>query len=79
MAQAIRNIKAGQLFEVIGNKSNGFKIGSIVEANGTAMNIKDENDYVGDFNWVGGYGSEYKRYTLCQKTIDLKRYKGKIK
>lgn len=79
MAQVIRNIKAGQLFEVIGRKSSGFQVGSIIKANESTINIKDKYKFVGQFSWIGGSGEIYKDITLAQKTIDLKRHKGKIK
>ena len=78
MAQRIVNIKAGQKFIVVQDTSNGFPKGCIVEALG---DIKDCGYTVQGLKWVGGYEPDdvYKRVDLAHHTVDLKRYKGKIK
>lgn len=78
MAQAIKNIKAGQKFIVVQNTSGGFPEGCIVEALG---DIKDCDSVVQGLKWVGGHEPDdiHKLVDLAHHTIDLKRYKGKIK
>ena len=78
MAQVIRNIKAGQRFEIIDMQINGFEIGCIVEA---LDNTKNIGMFAGRFKWIGGYKPEYgyKEIILSQNVQDLKRFKGKIK
>lgn len=79
MRQVIKNIKAGQKFEIIGESCNGFDIGCIVEALNDINNVEY---YAGDFKWIGGYKPTtfiYKTIVLGQNVKDLKRFKGKIK
>ena len=78
MAQRIVNIKAGQKFIVVQDTTNGFPEGCIVEA---LSDIKDCGNVVRKLKWVGGYEPDdvYKRVDLAHHTVDLKRYKGKIK
>ena len=78
MAQRIVNIKAGQKFIIVQDTSNGFPKGCIVEA---LQDNKDCGDVVQGLKWVGGHEPEpiYKQINLSHYTVDLKRYKGKIK
>lgn len=78
MTQRIVNIKAGQKFIVVQNTSCGFPKGCIVEA---LWDSKDCGKVVHGLKWVGGYEPEYtyKQVNLSHYTVDLKRYKGKIK
>ena len=79
MAQVIRNIKAGQKFEIIDTSYHGFDIGCIVEA---LNNIENVKSWAGHFKWIGGYKPSYvkdENIALTQKVQDLKRFKGKIK
>lgn len=78
MAQIIRNVKAGQKFIVVQNTSGGFPEGCIVEA---LWDSKDCGKVVQGLRWVGGYELEhvYRQVALSHHTVDLKRYKGKIK
>lgn len=78
MAQDIKNIKAGQKFIVVQNTTNGFPEGCIVEA---LQDNKNCDSIVQGLKWVGGYEPDdiYKRVDLAHHTVDLKRYKGKIK
>ena len=81
MAQAIRNIKAGQRFEIINVTIGGFDKGCIVEALVNKENI-EEDSFAGIFKWVGGFEPNYYNYKnakLSQSVQDLKRFKGKIK
>lgn len=76
MAQAIKNIKAGQRFLVIDKKEDGFKEGTIVKALESKDNVSDA--YWFSCKRVGGT-EEYKDLTLNQTIKHLKRFKGKIK
>ena len=78
MEQRIVNIKAGQRFIIIQNTTNGFPEGCIVEA---LSDIKDCGRIVQGLRWVGGYEPKpvYKQVDLAHHTVDLKRYRGKIK
>ena len=76
MAQAIKNIKAGQRFLVIDKKEDGFKEGTIVEALESKDNVSDA--YWFSCKRVGGT-EHYINITLKQSTKHLKRFKGKIK
>ena len=76
MAQAIKNIKAGQRFLVIDKEEIGFKENAIVEALESKNNI-DENIWF-YCRWIGGDKS-YMDKILMQNIKHLKRYKGKIK
>lgn len=74
MAQAIRNIKAGQRFLVIDKEGMGFKEGTIVEALESINNI--ETNMWFNCKWIGGT-KEYEELILGQKIEHLKRFKGK--
>ena len=78
MAQTIKNIKAGQKFIVVQDTSNGFPAGCIVEA---MQNQEDCTEIVRELKWIGGFESDkvYKNLALGHHTVDLKRYRGKIK
>ena len=76
MAQAIKNIKAGQRFLVIDKEEIGFKENAIVEALESKNNI-DANIWF-YCRWIGGDKS-YMDKILMQNIKHLKRYKGKIK
>lgn len=76
MAQAIKNVKAGQRFLVVDKKDEGFKEGTIVEALESIDN-KDKS-YWFRCKWVGGT-KKYQKCVLGQKIEHLKRFKGKIK
>lgn len=79
MAQAIKNVKAGQLFEVVGMSCKGFDLGCIIKALDDITNVKRT---AGDFKWVGGFrpsGYNCENIVLTQNVQDLKRYRGKIK
>ena len=78
MAQRIVNIKAGQRFIIIQNTTSGFPEGCIVEA---LWDSKDCSKVVRGLKWVGGHEPDdvYKQSVLGHHTVDLKRYKGKIK
>ena len=78
MAQRIVNIKAGQKFIVVQNTSSGFPKGCVVEA---LWDSKDCGKVVHGLKWVDGYEIEYehKQVDLSHYTVDLKRYKRKIK
>ena len=78
MAQAIRNIKAGQKFIIIDNIIGGFPIGAIVEAQETTMKCKES---AGVFKLIGGVDENYayRELNFNQRVSELKRYRGKIK
>ena len=79
MAQVIKNIKAGQRFEIIDVSCGGFDVGCIVEA---LDDIKNVERLAGNFKWIGGYKPAYMKngdIVLWQNVQDLKRFKGKIK
>lgn len=76
MAQAIRNIEAGQRFIVVDGKGIGFLDGTIVESIDSLKNT-DENTWFG-CKWIGGT-ENYMNKNLRQKVKHLKRFKGKIK
>ena len=75
MAQAIKNIKAGQRFLVIDKRGKGFKEGAIVESLKSIDNINNEWF---ECKWIGGT-EDYKDIVLSQSIKHLKRFKGKIK
>ena len=77
MAQVIRNIKVGDKFIII-NTTTGFEYGVVVESLGEELNITNDESRFIRCKYVSGE-SEYKTIWLWQKTVDLKRYKGKIK
>lgn len=81
MAQAIKNVKAGQKFLVIDKLGIGFEEGCIVESLDTIDTIDNlkEDDWICNMKYVGGYNSKYKEIILSQKIKHLKRFKGKIK
>ena len=77
MAQAIRNVKVGNKFIVI-DATTGFEYGVVVESLGEELNITNDESRFIRCKYVSGE-SKYKTIWLWQKTVDLKRYKGKIK
>ena len=77
MAQRIRNVKIGDRFTV-NAKANGFEYGIIVESISEEKNIHNEEVRHIRCKYVSGE-SKCKNLELWQKTVDLKRYKGKIK
>ena len=77
MAQVIRNVKIGDRFTV-NAKTNGFEYGIIVESISEEKNIHNEEVRYIRCKYVNGE-SRWKKLELWQKTVDLKRYKGKIK
>ena len=74
MAQAIRNIKAGQRFLVIDERCEGFYKGTIVEALESVDGIS--KDYWFRCKWVGGT-EIYQNIKLNQKIEHLKDLKEK--
>ena len=75
MAQKIRNVKVGDKF-IVNAGTLGFEKGIIVESISEERNISnDEVRYI-RCKYVSGE-SLWKKIELWQKTIDLKRYKGK--
>ena len=78
MEQKIVNIKAGQKFIIVKNTSYGFPKGCVVEA---LWDSEDCGEVVHGLKWVDGYEieDEQKQVDLSHYTVDLKRYKGKIK
>lgn len=81
MAQAIKNVKAGQKFLVIDKSGVGFEEGCIVESLDTIDTIDNlkQDDWINNMKYIGGYNSKYKEAILAQKIKHLKRFKGKIK
>ena len=77
MAQVIRNVKIGDKFVVTGGTA-GFEHGVIVKSLGEELNISDNKRRFIRCIYVSGE-SQWKDLELWQKTVDLKRYKGKIK
>ena len=77
MAQRIVNVKAGDKF-IVNCKNSGFEYGIIVESITEIKNISSEEDEWIRCKYISGK-SLYKNLEFWQRTIDLKRYKGKIK
>ena len=77
MAQKIRNVKVGDKF-IVNAETTGFENGVIVESISEEKNIHNEEIRNIKCKYVSGE-SQWKKLELWQKTVDLKRYKGKIK
>ena len=77
MAQVIRNVKVGDKF-IVNAETTGFEYGVIVESITESKNISNKEDEWIMCKYIGGESS-CKNRKLWQKTVDLKRYKGKIK
>lgn len=77
MAQPIRNVKVGDKF-IVNNTTTGFEHGVVVESLNEEFNITNDESRFIRCKYVSGE-SKYKTIWLWQKTVDLKRYKGKIK
>ena len=77
MAQVIRNVKVGDKF-IVNAKTTGFEYGVIVESISEEKNIHYKEVRSIRCKYIGGE-SLYKDLELWQKTVDLKRYRGKIK
>ena len=77
MAQVIRNVKIGDKF-IVNAETTGFENGVIVESITESKNISTKEDEWIRCKYIGGESS-YKNLELWQKTVDLKRYRGKIK
>ena len=75
MAQVIRNVKIGDKF-IVNAETTGFEHGIIVESITESKNISGKKHI--RCKYVSGE-SQWKNLELWQKTVDLKRYKGKIK
>ena len=77
MAQAIRNVKIGDKF-VVNNGTPGFEYGVIVKSLDEELNISNDERRFIKCVYVSGESS-YKSLELWQKTVDLKKYRRKIK
>ena len=77
MAQVIRNVKVGDKF-IVNAETTGFEYGVIVESKTESKNISNKEDEWIRCKYVSGE-SQWKNIELWLKTVDLKRYKGKIK
>ena len=77
MAQVIRNVKIGDRFTV-NAETNGFEYGVVVESLSEELNITNDESRFIRCKYVSGK-SNYKTIWLWQKTVELKRYRGKIK
>lgn len=77
MAQVIRNVKIGDRF-IVNAETTGFEYGVIVESISEEKNIHNEEVRNIRCKYVSGE-SKWKNLEFWQKTIDLKRYGGKIK
>ena len=77
MAQVIRNVKIGDKF-IVNDTATGFEYGVVVESLGEELNIANDESRFIRCKYVSGE-SEYKTIWLWQKTVELKRYRGKIK
>ena len=73
----IKNVKVGDRFTV-NAKNNGFEYGVVVESLGEELNITNDESRFIRCKYVSGE-SNYKTIWLWQKTVELKRYRGKIK
>ncbi len=77
MAQVIRNVKVGDKF-IVNNATTGFEYGVVVESLSEELNITNDKSRSIRCKYASGE-SNYENIWLWQKTVDLKRYKGKIK
>ena len=77
MAQVIRNVKIGDKF-IVNAETAGFEHGVVVESLSEELNITNDESRFIRCKYVSGE-SNWKNLGLWQKTVDLKRYKGKIK
>ena len=77
MAQVIRNVKVGDKF-IVNDATTGFEYGVVVESLSEARNITNDERRFIRCKYVSGE-SNYKTIWLWQKTVELKRYRGKIK
>ena len=77
MAQRIVNVKAGDKF-IVNDTTTGFEYGVVVESLSEELSITNDERRFIRCKYIGGK-SLYKNLELWQKTVDLKRYKGKIK
>ena len=77
MAQVIRNVKVGDKF-IVNDETTGFEYGIVVESLSEELNITNDESRFIRCKYVSGE-SNYKTIWLWQKTVELKRYKGKIK
>ena len=77
MAQVIRTVKVGDKF-IVNDAATGFEYRVVVESLSEELNITNDESRFIRCKYVSGE-SNYKTIWLWQKTVDLKRYKGKIK
>ena len=77
MAQVIRNVKVGDKF-IVNVETTGFEYGVIIESTTELKNISNKGEEYIRCKYVSGE-SLWKNVELLHKTVDLKRYKGKIK
>ena len=77
MAQVIRNVKVGDKF-IVNAETTGFEYGVIVESISEEKNIHNKEVRNIRCKHVSGE-SRWKNLELWQKTVDLKRYRGKTK
>ena len=77
MAQVIRNVKVGDKF-IVNAETTGFENGVIVESISEEKNIHNKEVRNIRCKYVSGE-SRWKNLELWQKTVYLKRYRGKIK
>ena len=77
MAQVIRNVKVGDKF-IVNAETTGFEKGVIVESISEEKNIHNKEVRNIRCKYVSGK-SQWKNLELWHKTVDLKRYRGKIK
>ena len=77
MAQVIRNVKVGDKF-IVNAETTGFEYGVIVESITESKNIHNKEVRSIRCKYVSGE-SKWKNLELWQRTVDLKRYGGKIK
>ena len=77
MAQVIRNVKVGDKF-IVNAETTGFEYGVIVESISELKNISNKGEEYIRCKYVSGE-SQWKNLELWQKTVNLKRYRGKIK
>ena len=77
MAQAIRNVKVGDKF-IVNDATTGFEYGVVVESLSEELNITNDESRFIRCKYASGE-SKYKTMWLWQKTVEQKRYRGKIK